>query len=144
MPGSRAICERMRVSWLDSLLVNDLNMIPKHLPLKIHMPCWKRHPGVCVTRDAWCYLELIALGNKLATHLFQGKQVHGLGWWARRSQRNQFNSSLPPRQGIDIRSFAQSQNGRARALSTDFCYVCLLPRYLAGWDVPQDIIKICL
>ncbi len=75
LPGSRAVSSKLRDQWSKELLVNDQLAIPKSLKLTTHVPCWKLHPGVCVTKDAWCYGEIVFVARQLDNYLFSEKKV---------------------------------------------------------------------
>lgn len=51
--GHRSYAVPLREEALKSIIVKS-DCIPKNRKINAVVPCWKRHPGVCCTRDKWC------------------------------------------------------------------------------------------
>jgi hypothetical protein len=80
LPGHRAYCSALRKVWYKTLLVDELNSqgepaISKKCNVKVDLPCWIAHPGLCATADAWSWCETFPLAKALAQHFLDNCTV---------------------------------------------------------------------
>ena len=76
LPGHRNHCSALRDVWLKNMLVDGLNddgvdIIPKGLDVKVRLPCWVDHPGMCSDpeADGWHMAESLPLAKHLTNYL---------------------------------------------------------------------------
>ncbi len=75
LPGHRRFCVPLLDELVKDILVES-ECIPKNLNLKAQArpPCWKEYPGLCATREKWCWGEAVSLTHTLNGVLNIGKK----------------------------------------------------------------------
>ena len=57
--GFRNNATKLRWREKTNVYVQDRADIPANKDFVVPRACWQSHPGVCRTKDSWCYAEIL-------------------------------------------------------------------------------------
>jgi len=66
----RSYCAKLRGQLLNAILVDNDAAIPPG-DIRCVATCWQAHPGLCRTKQSWCWTEIYPLWQWLSQHLLR-------------------------------------------------------------------------